>query len=209
MTKKHHSLFNVVVDTQATAKALFDAIKERGPGRITCMPLSGLKTRNVNYPEANDAIPMINTLKFDKKYTKAFEHIFGRTVICPDIAVASQYARSHGINAIDLDGKSSDKRGALTGGFIDKKKSRLKAVALVNSLRAKYEQEQQKSQDLKNRIRRLEQELIQATQKISQAEAAVNRADREFYDIPDQLRSKTSQLSRLREEMGKRRYDIE
>jgi structural maintenance of chromosome 3 (chondroitin sulfate proteoglycan 6) len=48
--------------------------KEKG-GRVTFMPLNRLKSAQINYPKANDAIPMINKLKFDRAYVMAFEQV--------------------------------------------------------------------------------------------------------------------------------------
>ena len=45
------------------------------------MPLNRLKSHNVNYPKANDALPMVSKLKFDRAYIMAFEQvsIYSRT----------------------------------------------------------------------------------------------------------------------------------
>jgi structural maintenance of chromosome 3 (chondroitin sulfate proteoglycan 6) len=65
----------VVVDNEETASKLLD--KEKA-GRVTFMPLNRLKSHNVSYPKADDAIPMIGKLKFDKAYIMAFEQVCDR-----------------------------------------------------------------------------------------------------------------------------------
>jgi structural maintenance of chromosome 3 (chondroitin sulfate proteoglycan 6) len=44
-------------------------------GRVTFMPLNRLKSQKVNYPKADDALPMISKIKFDRTYIMAFEQV--------------------------------------------------------------------------------------------------------------------------------------
>ncbi|EPS40286.1 hypothetical protein H072_5892 [Dactylellina haptotyla CBS 200.50] len=202
-----NSLFHVVVDNDRTASQLISEISQRGPGRITCMPLNRIRNRPTTYPDATDAIPMLEKLNFDEKYRKAFEHVFGKTIICPDLHIASQYARSHGLSAIDLDGRSSDKRGALSGGYYDKQRSRLGAVAALHEAQEAFNEALDNSKNLKDQIKKLDQEINQAQSKLFQAEVAKNRAEKQFHHIPELLQAKTSQLSRLRDELRRLEQD--
>ncbi|KAF3906504.1 hypothetical protein ABW20_dc0106955 [Dactylellina cionopaga] len=196
-----NSLFHVIVDNDTTASQLIAEVSRRGQGRITCMPLNRIRNRPVNYPDASDAIPMLEKIEYDKKYHKAFEHVFSKTVICPDLHIASQYARSHGLSAIDLEGRSSDKRGALSGGYYDRQRSRLSAVQHVNDCQQAYDEALEQSRDLKDQIRKLEQEINQAQGKVNQAEYQLNKLEKQFHSIPQLLQTKTTQLSLLRNEL--------
>ena len=69
------SLFHVVVDNDETASKLLDVMNKEKLGRVTFMPLNRLKSVNVQYPKANDALPMISKLKFDRAYVMAFEQV--------------------------------------------------------------------------------------------------------------------------------------
>ncbi|KAK6543955.1 Structural maintenance of chromosomes protein 3 [Orbilia ellipsospora] len=202
-----NSLFHVVVDNDKTAGQLIQEIAQRGPGRITCMPLNRIRNRPVTYPDASDAIPMLEKLEYDKKYHKAFEHVFGKTIICPDLTIASQYARSHGLSAIDLDGKSSDKRGALSGGYYDTSRSRLRAVEELRNAQERFDIAQEKSRSIKEQIRQLDQEITNAKGKTVQAEYQLNKSTKQFHSIPEMLQTKTNQLSRLRDELRKAEQD--
>ncbi|EWC46967.1 chromosome segregation protein sudA [Drechslerella stenobrocha 248] len=202
-----NSLFHVVVDNDRTASELVEAIAQRGPGRITIMPLNRIRNRPVSYPDAVDAIPMLEKMSYDKKYHKAFDHVFGKTIICPDLHIASQYARSHGLSAIDLEGKSSDKRGALSGGYYDTQRSRLNAVRQVNDCQEAYENAFQQSREVKDQIKKLDQEINQAQGNVNQAEFQLNRLEKQFHGIPELLQQKTSQLSRLRDDLRKMELD--
>ena len=93
------SLFHYVVDTDETATTVLEMLQKEKAGRVTFMPLNRLRSKPINMPRASDTIPMIEKLQYDQAYDKAFQHVFGKTIICPNLQVASQYARSHGVNA--------------------------------------------------------------------------------------------------------------
>ncbi|KAK6341176.1 Structural maintenance of chromosomes protein 3 [Orbilia brochopaga] len=202
-----NSLFHVVVDNDRTASQLVEAVSQRGPGRVTIMPLNRLRNRPVAYPDASDAIPMLEKIEYDKTFHKAFDHVFGKTIICPDLHIAAQYARSHGLSAIDLEGRSSDKRGALSGGFYDQQRSRLKAVQRVNECQQAYDSRLQESREVRDQLRKLDQEINQAQGKVNQAELQLNKLEKQFHGIPELLGQKTSQLSRLRDDLRRMELD--
>lgn len=49
---------------------------EKG-GRITFVPLNRVKSTPVEYPAANDAIPLIKKLQFDVAFQTVFEQVSG------------------------------------------------------------------------------------------------------------------------------------
>lgn len=69
------SLFHVVVDNDDTASRILESMNKDRAGRVTFMPLNRLKSHTVNYPKAQDAVPMISKLKFDRAYIMAFEQV--------------------------------------------------------------------------------------------------------------------------------------
>lgn len=63
------------MDNDETASKLLDVMNREKSGRVTFMPLNRLRSHTVNYPNANDAIPMIQKLQFDREYVMAFEQV--------------------------------------------------------------------------------------------------------------------------------------
>lgn len=69
-------MFHVVVENDDIATNLLDAMSNEKGGRVTFVPLNRIKdTAPVEYPSANDAIPLIGKLTFDPKYQKVFEQV--------------------------------------------------------------------------------------------------------------------------------------
>lgn len=164
------SLFHYVVDTDETATKVLEILQKEKAGRVTFMPLNRLKPRAANLPRASDTIPMIEKLDFDEKYEKAFAQVFGRTIICPNLQISSQYARSHGVNAITPDGDRSDKRGALTGGFHDSRQSRLDAMKAVTKWRDELEAKKARGVEIRRELEKMDQLITQAVGQLQKVE---------------------------------------
>ena len=95
------------------------------PGEVTFMPLNRLHVRHLEYPQTKDAIAMVTKLDYEEKYDKALRYIFGRTLICRNLEVATQLARTTGLDCVTLDGDQVSSKGSLTGGYFNKSRSRL------------------------------------------------------------------------------------
>jgi structural maintenance of chromosome 3 (chondroitin sulfate proteoglycan 6) len=150
-------------------------LKEK-TGRVTFMPLNRLKPKPAAFPQAPDAIPLIDKLKFDELYQKAFQQVFGKTCVCKDLTVAAAYVRSHNLNTITLDGDKVDRKGALTGGYHDVRRSRIEGIRAVKSWGEKYEKNASRLQEVKAEIAKLEQDITRVVGQIQVASAQRNAA---------------------------------
>ncbi|OCF72938.1 chromosome associated protein [Kwoniella mangroviensis CBS 8886] len=166
-----NSLFHVVVDNDDTVTKLLEVMNREKSGRVTFMPLNRLKSQQVIYPKANDALPMIQKIQFDRQYIMAFEQVFGRTIICEDLQTAAQYTRSHNLNAVTIEGDRVDRKGALTGGYHDVRRSRLDAVKAAKKWRTTYETDSERHREVKEGIAKLEQDISRAMGQIQVLEA--------------------------------------
>lgn len=174
-------MFHVVVDTDETASRVLDIMMREKNGRVTFMPLNRLKPKVPPAPNAQDAIPLLDKLRYDQKHAKAFEQVFGKTCVCRDLTIAAAYVKSHGINTITLDGDKVDRKGALTGGYHDVRRSRIEAIRNVTSWRAKYDEGRARLQEVKTTIATLEQTITRTAGQIQvqTAQQARARASRE------------------------------
>lgn len=188
------SLFHYVVDTDETATTVLEILQKEKAGRVTFMPLNRLRTKPINMPRASDTIPMIDKLQYDPAYERAFQHVFGKTIICPNLQVASQYARSHGVNAITPDGDRSDKRGALTGGFHDSRQSRLDAVKNVGRWRDEYETKRNRGTEIRKELEKLDQIITKAVGELQKLEQQRHQVQNSSGPLRQELRSKRELL---------------
>ncbi|KAL4878042.1 RecF/RecN/SMC [Aspergillus karnatakaensis] len=190
------SLFHYVVDTDETATRVLEILQQEKAGRVTFMPLNRLRSKPLNMPKASDTIPMIEKLQYDRAYDKAFQHVFGKTIICPNLQVASQYARSHGVNAITPEGDRSDKRGALTGGFHDSRQSRLDAVKNLTKWRDEYETKKNRGSEIREELEKLDQLVTRAVGELQKLEQQRHQVQNSSGPLRQELRSKRDLLQK-------------
>ncbi|RYO84730.1 hypothetical protein DL762_005511 [Monosporascus cannonballus] len=195
------SLFHYIVDNDETATFLATTLQKQHGGRITFMPLSKLKVRSSNLPRANDAVPLVSKIEYDPRFDKAFQQVFGGTIICPNLTVAGQYARSHGINGVTPDGDITNKRGAIIGGFIDARKSRLDAVRAVNRWRDECDQLQARASEIRKEIEQKDQEITRAMGEERKLEQRLRQMDDGYGPLRAELNTKISQADRERDRL--------
>lgn len=197
-----NSLFHYVVDNEATATRLVDALYQQKGGRVTFMPLSQLRPRPTKLPNASDAQPLLTKLTYDKKYEKAMSQVFGKTIVTPSLAIGAQYARSHGCTAITPDGDVANKKGAMTGGYIDTRKSRLQAVRNVNKWRDEYETLIARTIEVRRESEKKDQKITSAMGELQKKEQKLRQLDDSFEPLRHELRVKTSHLEKQREQLS-------
>lgn len=175
-----NSLFHVVVDTDDTATKVLDELNRLKQGRLTFIPLNRLQSRTTTYPEASDAIPMIERLRFNKRlYQRAFQHVFGKTIICPSLEVGSGYARAMGLTAVTLEGDKVDRRGELMGGFINRKGSRLEAAKTLVQARARLQVAEEQGKETLASLTALDQEITSLHSELQRLSARINQSGNE------------------------------
>ncbi|KAL6809157.1 RecF/RecN/SMC [Trichoderma sp. SZMC 28013] len=192
------SLFHYVVDNADTATYLADTMYKQHGGRVTFMPLAQLRPRKVNYPNSNDAVPLLSKINYDEQFEKAFQQVFGKVVVCPNLAVAAQYARSHGVDGITAEGDTTNKRGAMTGGYIDPRKSRLEAVQAANKWREEYDALIEQSRNIRRQIELKDQEITGAMSEVQKLEQRLRQAEDGFEPLKHELRNRSSHIENER-----------
>lgn len=188
------SLFHYVVDTDDTATRILEILNKEKAGRVTFMPLNRLRPSIPAMPKANDAIEMISRLNYDPKYEKAFQQVFGKTIISPNLQIASQYARSHGVTGITPSGDRSDKKGALTGGYHDPRASRMDAVQNLSKRRNDFEANRAREDDISRELERKDQEITRAHSEIQKADHKQQQRESSFSVLQREIQSRSADL---------------
>merc|ERR1712141_131301 len=133
--------------------------KQKLPGEVTFMPLNRLHVRHLDYPQTKDAIAMVNKLTYDDMYDKALRYIFGRTLICRNLEVATQLARTTGLDCVTLDGDQVSSKGSLTGGYFNKSRSRLEVQKTRTEKSEEIASQEDDMKDLRTKLSELESEI--------------------------------------------------
>lgn len=195
------SLFNWVVDTDDTASQLLQALNKEKGGRVTFIPLSRISPQPVNIPKASDAVHLISKLEYDPVYEQAFQQVFGKTIVCPNLQVAAQYARTHSVSAITPEGDRADRKGALTGGFHDPRSSRLDGVKNVSKWREEFENHQTRFNELRKQLNALDQQVTKAVSDVKLLEQRQHQLGNSYGPLQQELRNKSQELQAKQDEL--------
>lgn len=204
------SLFHVVVDNDATATRVLEIMLREKAGRVTFMPLNRLKPKNPPLPdnETEGTFPLMKKLRFAPELEKAFQQVFGKTCVCPNLTVAAAYVKSHGVNTITLDGDKVERKGAITGGYHDFRRSRVEAINNLTIRRNKFEEYEKASKEVKDAIMKWDQEITHVSGKISVNQAKQGQIREERERVMEEGTSLTQEKHVLEGRIGKFEADI-
>ena len=172
-----NSLFHVIVDTDATAARLMRRLEAGKLGRVTFLPLNQLQVEPARYPESADVAPLMEQcLTFAPAVRRAMEHVFARKLLARSVDVASTWSARSRMDAITLDGDLCSRKGALTGGFVDREKSRLRAHAALRAA-------EQAQKALEAEHGRKKEESAAADQRVSSVMGEVQRLEAKYANL--------------------------
>ena len=170
-----NDLLNVVVADDNTAAELIQVLNRSGTGRLTFLPLSRLRPSRPKVPGRREAIPMQSIIRYDEKYEKAFAQVFGSTVIVQTKEVGSQVRREFDVQAVTLDGTKFSKKGTMSGGYFDPRKSRI---------------------ELQKKLRTAQSSLAACSK--SEVQAAAQRINQEMSRVLGDIQKKELEMQRLK-----------
>jgi structural maintenance of chromosome 3 (chondroitin sulfate proteoglycan 6) len=200
-----NSLFHVIVDNDHTAAKLMKRLEEEKLGRVTFLPLNQLRIDPVSYPESNDVKPLLQvSIRFDKKVERAMQHVFSRKLLARDSESAAEWATKVSMDAITLDGDLCSRKGALTGGFIDVQKSRLRAYSnrveaqhTLTNVEHEYQEMNRKVHKVDQAASTLMQELQRLESKQSELKHKTASKENDLERIETRLENQTKQIETI------------
>lgn len=118
------SVQNIVTKNEDDAKGLIDYLKTNKFGRVTFLPITSVKTRDIPSFAAtklnmNGILGIASELiSYDENYSAVFKSLLGATVIADNLDNATAFARatSFSVRVVTLDGDIISTAGSMTGG---------------------------------------------------------------------------------------------
>lgn len=185
--KKEHSLAleiaagarlkSIVVDSDQTAAKCINHLKKTKGGVATFIPLNKIRGQTVNPKLKNMKTagvigPAIDLISYDKQHQKAFEYVFGSTLVVDTIATARRIGIGT-VRMVTLDGDIIDTSGAMQGGhrqrqrelgFVEKEtQERIqklnKEVAELESVLSTIDRKRKDNEELITRLREMKANL--------------------------------------------------
>jgi len=192
-----NALFHVIVDTDATAALLMKRLEEGKLGRVTFLPLNQLRVQNnVQYPQSGDVTPLLQTcIEYDPRVKRAMQQIFDRRLLARSPEVASEWSEKLKMDCITLDGDLCSRKGALSGGYVDVQKSRLKAYNA-----------QKKAEEAFRRVReehrKVDAEAKQAEQDVANVSEEISRLQHKQTQLARMIQNQEGTLSQSQSQIG-------
>ncbi|XP_041990312.1 structural maintenance of chromosomes protein 3-like [Salvia splendens] len=217
-----NSLFHVVVENDDISTKIIGHLNAQKGGRVTFVPLNRVKAPHVTYPQSSDVIPLLKKLNFLEKYRAAFGQVFAKTVICRDLDVASRVARADGLDCITLEGDQVNKKGGMTGGFYDYRRSKLKFMSTIrqnmksvktkedelNKIREELQLTDQKINELVAEQQKNDAKMAHEKSILEQLKQDVMNAEKQKHSILKSLEKKEKLLSSVLNQIEQNRANI-
>ncbi|XP_047471240.1 structural maintenance of chromosomes protein 3-like isoform X2 [Penaeus chinensis] len=193
-----NKLFHHIVESDKIGTQILKEMnKQKLPGEVTFMPLNRLTVKDIDYPQTNDAIPMVSKLTYSDRYLKALKYIFGRTLICRNLEVATHLARSTRLDCVTLDGDQVSSKGSLTGGYFNTSRSRLEIQKARSELRDQITSAETELRTLQDTLRNTEQEINKIVSEMQKTEIKNSKAKNLFEKVKTDIRLMKEELSGL------------
>ncbi|CAA3031337.1 structural maintenance of chromosomes 3 [Olea europaea subsp. europaea] len=218
-----NSLFHVVVENDEISTQIIRHLNAQKGGRVTFIPLNRVKAPHVTYPQSSDVIPLLKKLRFSREYNSAFAQVFSKTVICRDLDVATRVARTNGLDCITLEGDQVNKRGGMTGGFYDYRRSKLKFMNTIRQNTNSINEKQKELEIVRSKIQEIDQkinELVSEQQKndaklahekseLEQLRQDAANAEKQKQSISKSLEKKEKLLTNILSQIDQNRANID
>ena len=179
----------VVVDTEADAKAAIAHLKRTGGGRATFLPINVIRGKTLaenGLENCGGFVGIASALvNCDKRYQGIVENLLGRTVIVETIDNAISMAKkySNRFKIVTLDGQVVNPGGSMTGGSVNKEAGILSRANELTKLTAEE--------------KKLNAELSACCTELAEAQKAVAQVEEQMSAAAEQLRKAEDQVLRL------------
>lgn len=119
---------------------------------------------------------MVSKLRYDEKYDKAMRFLFGKTLICRNLDVATKLARSTGLDCVTLEGDQVSSKGTLTGGYFNSSRSRLEMQKTRSELMERIKHSEEEFQTLREDLRQTEATINNIVSEMQKTETKNSKA---------------------------------
>ncbi len=173
----------IVVDTEADAKAAISYLKRTGNGRATFLPIATMQGNPLQESGLENCRGFLGLaselVQSDKAYQGIVKYLLGRTVIVRDvdaaIAMANKYHNRFKI--VTLDGQVMNAGGSMTGGSVNKEANMLSRANELEKLTQQEKQLQEKKQQLDEELTEAQRLCDQVEFQMTTAKEQLRRAE--------------------------------
>ena len=162
------ALQNIVVESEAAAKAGIALLRSENAGRATFLPLDTVQPGVFRGRLSGSARLASSLVRADARYANIVSNLLGRIVVVDDINEASRTARELGYHnkVVTLDGQVINAGGSFTGGSVQR------SAGLFTR--------KQELEELRRRAAKLQKDCLAAQEKTDQCKAQMDAVSAEL-----------------------------
>ncbi|KAK0396599.1 hypothetical protein QR680_001781 [Steinernema hermaphroditum] len=203
-------LFFHVVESDKTAMKLLHYVNQNdSPGEINFFPLNRLVAPPRRSTDDEDARAMLDCIEYDPRFDSVMRNVFATTAIVRNLAVGSRLARSEQFDCVTLEGDQVSRRGPMTGGYVDFKKSRLE---LHHRIKAQKQTMAGLNDKLAGAVKVTSErhnEVENIRLEISRVDFELSRKRQEYRNLVNTRRSIHDQISHIQHSKGPKNAQIQ
>ena len=184
-----NSLFHVVVENDIVASAILEEILKDKCGRVTFVPLNRLRIEPLKKipPINTTSTSMLSILQYESVFEAVFQQIFGKTWIVESLVLGSELCRQYDVNVITLEGDRADRKGTLTGGYVDTKTCRLSSASKSKCILEKLSGYESQLSLVKDNLNRTNQEIVLRSGNLQVQESNLFKVQRDLEYLGRQI----------------------
>ncbi len=118
-------------------------------------------------------------------------------MICRNLEVATQLARTTGLDCVTLDGDQVSSKGSLTGGYFNKSRSRLEIQKTRSEKSEEIATQEDDMRELRNKLKRIEDEINKVVHDMQKTETRNSKAKDVFDRVKTDVRLMKEELNGL------------
>ena len=194
-----NSLQSVVVENEYDAKELIDFQKQNNIGRITFLPLSSYKPRDLE-PQCRSIVNERGCLgvaskliSYNPRYSTIFSGLLGNTVICENSDYGIEIARKYNyqVRIVTLDGELFNTTGSIVGGSTTNK-----GVGIL-SQETRLAEIKQEIVDLENEFKDLKRQYLEDKSEYEDLEEQIEEYEKEASEVNDNYITENSRYEAI------------
>lgn len=190
---------NVITETREDAQYLIEYLKANRAGRVTFLPIDGLRPHyesaqiNSACKERGAVGLAIDLVRYDKKYENVIHNLLGNTLVCDNIASATQISKRYprAFKIVTLDGDIIASSGSMTGG------SRSENSANLLAHERKIKEIEDEIALKKTQLERTSVKRGEAEKELEAARAAKEQLETKLQDAREELAASKEKMSSL------------
>ncbi|RMZ85996.1 hypothetical protein DV737_g88, partial [Chaetothyriales sp. CBS 132003] len=203
---------SIVVDTEQTARACIEYLRDHRAGQAEFIPLDTIQVKAVspNFRSMHKGMrPAIDTVDYAADVARAIQYACSNSVICDTLAIAKEmrYGRKLEVKAATLDGSIIHKAGLMTGGRGREDNKRRWDDADVDKLNRLRENLQADLAALPQERSSMAEEQ-NLSYELSSLESRLRDVREELSALDKNLSSKRKEVDHVKQELGQRRAKL-